>query len=352
VALDLFGGKEARTDFLVDYASLRALRDGHDPYGISADLIHAVGGPDWTVETADPHPPTLLALMLPFALLPYGHSLAAWSMAMVFAYVLTLYFVGVRSSLAIPFGIAVALTFPGTSGLANPVPLIALGIAVAYRYRNNSIVAGIGLALATAPKLSGCVLLIPFLLTQRWRAVGWAAIFVAAFACLPILLYSKSWSRYFDAGVGAIRFNLHRADNASLLNLADKIGVTSNAALLILALVAILLGIVLRDLFWPTAWFMVAALPIAWMYSLLTLMPIAAVSLRRRSTIATGALVLAVGLSVGSPQLGMWPVWLVPIILALSVLVMTGIVETEFWPARSRLGRLLEELRALPARAL
>src|SRR6266480_1642457 len=79
VALDEFGGKRVTTDYLVDYASVRALRDGRDPYGISAQEIDSIGGPPWPIEIADPHPPTLFALMLPLTLLPYGHSLAAWS---------------------------------------------------------------------------------------------------------------------------------------------------------------------------------------------------------------------------------------------------------------------------------
>jgi uncharacterized membrane protein len=193
--------------------------------------------------------------MLPFTLLPYGHSLAAWSIAMVFAYVLTLHLVGLRLGLAVPFGIGVALTFPGAYGIGNPVPVVALGIALAYRYRDSPIAAGAGIALATAPKASGLVLLIPFLLTRRLRAAGWAVFFTATLACVPLLLYSEAWSRYFGAGVRAIRTTTHRPDNASILNLADKTGISSTAALAILTLAAIVLAIALRDLFWPTAWF-------------------------------------------------------------------------------------------------
>jgi len=137
VALDELGGKEVPTDYLVDYASARALRDRRDPYAISAGLIEVVGGPPWPIEIANPHPPTLLAIALPFSLLPYRTSLAAWSMAMVFAYVFTLYFAGLRFNLAVPFGIGVALTFPGAYGIGNPVPIIGLGIALAYRFRNT-----------------------------------------------------------------------------------------------------------------------------------------------------------------------------------------------------------------------
>jgi hypothetical protein len=94
---------------------------------------------------------------------------------------------------------------------------------------------------------------------------------------------------------------------------------------------------------------MVAALPVAWMYSLLSLMPIAVVSLRRRSTIATGAVIVSIALCVGSPPLDMWPV---PVVVALSAVALTGIVETEFWPDGSRLVRYLETARAWPANTL
>jgi Glycosyltransferase family 87 len=236
-------------EYLVDYPSARALRNGRDPYATSADLIDAVDGPAWPIEIANPHPPTLLPIVLPFSLLPYRASLAAWSMAMVFAYVLTLHLVGLRLSLAVPFGIAVALTFPGAYGIGNPVPLIGLGIACAYRFRDTPALAGAGLALATAPKSSTLVLLLPFVLTRRWRAALWGIVVTAVLAYIPLLFYASTWSRYRDAGWHAINVSVERADNASILNLADRIGILRGSAVVMLGLLALVVAIAIRDLY-------------------------------------------------------------------------------------------------------
>ena len=196
------------------------------------------------------------------------------------------------------------------------------------------------------------MLVLPFLLSRRWRAAILAILLTAVLACIPFLLYRRTWSSYLDSGVHAIRVSVARADNASILNLADRLGVSRTYALAILTLLAMVLAIVIRDLFWPAAWLMVAALPVAWMYSLLGLMPIAVVSLRRRSAIATGALVMSIALCVGSPPLGLWPGRLLPIIVALSAVAMTGIVEADFWPDRSKLAQVLETARAWPVNAM
>ena len=86
---------------------------------------------------------------------------------MIFALIWTVHLVGVRLAIAAPIGLAIAATFPGAeAGIGNAVPLIGLGIAIAYRYRDSPIVAAIGLTLAAAPKYSGLLLVIPFVLTK------------------------------------------------------------------------------------------------------------------------------------------------------------------------------------------
>ena len=101
-------GRREPTDFLIDYASARALRARTDPYATSAVLIDRFGGPSWPVSTANPHPPTLLPIVLPFSLLNYHRALAAWVVAMIFAMILTIRFVGIRWAYAIEVGTRLA----------------------------------------------------------------------------------------------------------------------------------------------------------------------------------------------------------------------------------------------------
>jgi hypothetical protein len=88
-------GRPNRYDYLLDYASAHALTHGADAYASPVLLIHGIG-PSWPAVTgANPHPPTVLTLVLPFTVVSYGTSLAAWALAMVGAFLATLRLVGV-----------------------------------------------------------------------------------------------------------------------------------------------------------------------------------------------------------------------------------------------------------------
>ena len=345
-------GKEVTSDFLVDYASALALWHGNDPYQVSAVIFDNEGLLAWPVGTANPHPPTMVVLAMPFALLSYQNALAAWAVLMIFALIWTVHLVGVRLVIAAPLGLAIAVTFPGAAGIGNAVPLIGLGIAIAYRYRDSPIVAAIGLTLAAAPKYSGLLLVIPFVLTRRWGATAWTAGFMTLLALLPLAFFRSTWSNYFDAGVYAITLNAARGDNASLLNLADKFGLPTSLAVGMLVIVALLIALWIKDTFWPIVWLAVAALPIAWMYSILTLLPLFVVSVRRRNPWALGSTALATALAVGSSPYGLWPVRVVPLVMVLAAIALLQIDESDFWPFHDlppALNWLLRQDRSSPA---
>lgn len=311
-------GLPDRRDFFVDYASAHALTHGRDAYANSADLFRGIG-PVWNVAGANPHPPTLLVLVLPFTLLHYGPALAAWALAMVACFAATMRLLGVPLRWALGIAVALAITFPGAYGIGNPVPIIGLGIAVAYRYRDEPVVAGLGVALAAMPKSSGLLLAIPFLLAGRLRTVGYVVLFSAAAAVVPVALQPNIWSRYLTAGIKSVDANAYqRGDNASLLHLARSLwGLPYAVTVLLLAAVAIGMAIRQQDLFWPTAWACVAMLPISWMYSLLSLLPLIVFAVRQtpRRTVAPAA--LAIGVASGSPPLGEWPTKTYPIVIIL-----------------------------------
>src|SRR5664279_877258 len=262
----------------------------------------------------------------------YQNALTAWSILMTFAIIWTIRLMGPRLAYAIPVGLGIAATFPGAYGIGNVVPLIGLGIALAHRYRDNPLLAAAGIVLASAPKTSGLLLVIPFLLTQRWKSVGWSVGFLAVLGALPLAFFPGTWGRYLDAGIESISLISGREDNASVLNLAVKMGMVSVVAASALVVVATLVAWTIKDTFWPVVWLLVAILPIAWMYSLLTLIPLFCMSLRRWNPWSTGAVVLAATLMVGSPPLGMWPTGVLPIVLLLAAVALLQIEEHDFWP--------------------
>lgn len=346
-------GRPDPTDFLVDYASAHALTHGLDAYAVARTLIKKVA-PDWPVNDANSHPPTLLPLILPFTLVTYHRALEFWSTAMIIAIGITLLLIGVRWPIAAAGGIALGLTMPGAYAIGNPVPLIGLGVAMAYRFRDRPWLAGLGIALATAPKLSGVILLIPFVLSQRFRAVAWAVGFLAILATIPVILQPTIWARYLKAGLQAIAMNEARYDNASLLKSLAHLGVPTLMGLTILGAGAVLAVLISRDVFWPAAWLMVASLPLAWLYSLITLVPVgASILIRRRSPLSASLLILAAGLTLASSPSGEWPVVVFPavtVIVYLALIVAPPDPEPEF-PLQLLPAQWLARLRLLDASA-
>jgi Glycosyltransferase family 87 len=337
-------GKAPPTDFLIDYASVAALWRGDDAYAISQGLVEAVGFP-WEVLSANPHPPTILTLQLPFIALGYPEALAAWALLMVVLMVATLRLVGVPMHLAVAGGIALSFTFPGAYGLVNPVPVIGFGAAVAWRWRDSPLIAGAGLVLAAAPKLLGVALVLPFLLAGRWRAVAWAVGGLVLVAAVPLVFDRGVWSGWYDLGLEGGRANAARADNASLLYLARDWGISLRHAAVMIAVVAAGLAMHRRDLYWPALWAGVAVMPLLWMYSMLTFVPIFARAALRGGRQGQVVAILGAGVLLGSAPYGNWPVWTVPAVTGLAAVALTvppRAADDAIW-FHPRLVRLLPE---------
>ena len=330
-AMHLLLGRGGGTDFLCDYSSAYALVHHQDAYDITATLSERVGT-GWSVSTANTHPPTLLPFVLPFLVTDYGGALRAWSLAMVFVLILTVRLLDVKWVIAIGVGVALATTFPGAYAIGNPVPLIGLGIAIAYRWRNNPLAAALGLALAAGPKIS-LLMALPFLGARRFKTLAIAAGVYATLICLPMLWQPDIWRRYLDAGVSALLGNAGRDDNASLLRLAQTYGVSPWVVVMALGILALTAAIRTRDTFWPTVWLSVAALPITWMSSLITFVPLAVWIVRRGPASSVGLILVGAGLMIGSVPAGPLPVAIVPVIIGLvytALLLTPPLAHNEF----------------------
>ena len=260
--------------------------------------------------------------MLPLTLLHYGGALTAWALAMVFSLVATLRLVGLRLTYAIGIGVGLAITFPGAYGIANPVPLIGLGVALAYRYRDRPAIAALGLVLAAAPKGSGLILALPFVAAGKIKTVVYAAGYYCVLAVVPMLFQHNVWKRYVKSAPDTISFNANRPDSGSLLRLGHTwFGWSDVGTLFAIVVITAALMVLSRDLFWPIVWAMVATLPISWMYSLLTLVPLVAravlVSPRRVGLMVA----LAGGVMIASPPVGLWTPVSSPVVVGLAALV-------------------------------
>jgi hypothetical protein len=349
-ARELLGRAAVPTDFYADYASAHALTHGRDAYAPMRTLFTGLG-PAWDVPGVNPHPPTTFALVLPFTLLHYGGALTAWALAMILALIATLRLVGVRLSLAVGIGIGLAITFPGAYGIANPVAIIGLGVALAYRYRDRPAIAGLGIALAAAPKGSGLILAVPFLAAGRIKTVVYAAVYYCLFAAVPVLFQSNIWQRYLKEAPASVRYNENRPDSGSLLRLAHNwFGWPAIVSIVVIGIITVAMIFVARDLFWPPVWAMVAALPIAWMYSLLTLVPLVAWAVTKSPRRVGLLAAVAAGITIASPPVGLWtPMsYALVVVLTAAILVSLRATESTLWFASWMTDR---SYRARPPRA-
>jgi hypothetical protein len=174
-------------------------------------------------------------------------------------------------------------------------PIWLLGLALAWRLRNRPAPAGAAIALASLTKLLPALCLLPFLLMRRWSVVrGFALVWAVALAAL-LVFEPHVINRYLTILRTASREQAGRGENSAMLWAAahnyGAAGVVVGAVLVAAVLVQTLRRVQRYDklerLSWDgVGWAAVALLPIAWIYSLLPLLPTITRLVRRGGLIA------------------------------------------------------------------
>jgi alpha-1,2-mannosyltransferase len=231
-------------------------------------------------------PPLLAFLFSPLAFLPFAPAVVLFGVACTAALVLALWIVGVRDWRV--YGLALtSFPFVASLGMGQPDGLLALGVALAWRYR-SSWRGAVALGVVIALKLLAWPLLLWLVLTRRFRE----ALVAAAVAAGGIL---GSWSligfaglaqygRLLDADATAFAVRSHSVAAAAL-----RLGSGQNAARLIAVLVAAAVAVVVvrlgadRDLalFAAAIAFGLLASPIMWTHYVVALYVPLAIAHRR-----------------------------------------------------------------------
>src|SRR5919204_50074 len=148
-------------------------------------------------------PPPLLAFLCgPLALLPFMPAVVVFGVACAAALVLALRIVGVRDWRV--YGLALtSFPFVASLGMGQPDGLLALGIALAWRYRSSWRGAA-ALGIVIALKLLAWPLLLWLVLTRRFRQAGVAAAVAAggglgSWALIGLLASPIMWTHYIVA---------------------------------------------------------------------------------------------------------------------------------------------------------
>ncbi len=297
-----------RADFITDLIGARALLKGSDPYPVFGPAMEELGI-SWPLQHRSTHPPTAFLFALPLANVPWPSATVMWILAMLGLVVATAWAVGlhrVAMTVLLPFCL---LWPPLPWSLLQLTPIWLLGGALAWRWRRAPYAAGAALGIASLTKILPAVTLLPFLWRREWRAlVAFTTVWAAALGLL-LFFNPHALSAYYAANRAGSIEQIARIDNGALLIVAWRTG-----GLLALALAGALVGVVvamgLRAGVTTTPawavwiWLGIALLPIAWVYSLLPLLPWLLRVLCQRRSAAQLAASLSIATALLSPAPG------------------------------------------------
>jgi len=170
-------GWEHAIDFHMFWLSARAVAHGHSPYPPPHHFV--LSGPDQSFF----YPPSTAAMLTPFAALNYAAASALFVALLAAAVVVSLWLLDVRDWRC--YGAAFASPAVWTAvSIGTLTPLLLLGAAATWRWRNRVVLVGLIAGLAVVAKLILWPLVIWLWFTRRRRsavlavatgAVAWSA---------------------------------------------------------------------------------------------------------------------------------------------------------------------------------
>jgi hypothetical protein len=226
-------------DFHVFWTAGRDVLHGRSPYPSPGSI--AADKRDYYV-----YPPLLALLMTPLAVLPFPLAGAIFSAGLLAAMFFTLWILGVRDRSCYVVCLVWAVTLQAIA-LGTVGPLLALLLAVAWRYRDRVLVCALAVAAAICLKVFLWPLLVWLVATRRFRTglyaasagvvamlAGWAVIGFAGFTTYPHLLAkltSVEVSRAFSLSALDRSLGLPGLADRTVLVLAGVASLTAVVAL-------------------------------------------------------------------------------------------------------------------------
>ncbi len=159
------------------------LLNGNSPYRperIDAIAAHvAAGGPAPRIVELPVYPPVVMLLLTPFGLLPAAVANALFVALLVPLPAFALWLVGVRDVRCYAVTYACAPVLLGIE-IGTLSPLLMLGLAAAWRWRERAAVVAVIVCALICAKLFLWPMVIWLAATRRWRAAGLSLAFTAA----------------------------------------------------------------------------------------------------------------------------------------------------------------------------
>ncbi len=219
------------TDFETFWQSGRALLHGRSPYPSLGSL------PSQPYQTFAPfvYPPVAAVSMIPFSGLPYGAAVVLFLAVDLTAIALSLSLLGVRDWRCYSVAFMSAPVFAG-SAMGTISPLLLLGVAAAWRYRDKAVRLGLLVAYVVTAKVFLWPVVLWLIGTRRYRAAATAA----AASAVALL---AAWGSIGFAGLGTYPRLLSRLTGLegpksySLYSLGRAFGLGSTLAQIVVYLV-------------------------------------------------------------------------------------------------------------------
>lgn len=289
-------GYVTASDINQDLIGAQGLILHRDPYPTYSPANPVLGYEEFAVGHASTHPPTAFLFVLPIALLPQNWALAMWAWFMLVLLVLSFRCYGVSWKAALGLTPVALLWTPMQISLGQVTIIWLFGVAAAYRFQQErQFLSGASVGLAALTKYLPGLMIIAFLVKKQWRALAgfvglWLVILVVFIGLFPGTI-----DRYFEVNQTTSMETIHRADNSALLVSGFRIGGWLGAGLISVFLLAILVANrdCILDLqpesvarFWRILVYLsVVLLPIAWIYSIVPLLPIVIYQVRQRKVL-------------------------------------------------------------------
>ena len=267
-------GSGAFTDVGWEVASSQGLVDSTRSMYDTIDVLAPLIGMSAYDVGAHTHPPTSVVMWLPLGYLPYGWWLAFFVCASAVMLALTLRVMAVPAWLAYPLVALMSITPVGMFVLTTTYPLMALVLALAWRFRDVPWVAGPAYGVLAAARGVAGVLLVYPLVRRQWRTVVVALGLLVVLAGIATILEPTAISEFLREGRAAIEYLSSQGYLFSPFALLARWGVPTWLGYLG-ALLVLVLGVFLkRNLFWLLVWFSLAISPLGWVHSIAGALPL------------------------------------------------------------------------------
>jgi hypothetical protein len=205
----------------------RALLDGGSIYPEPTRAAVVIGNPSV-------YPPVFILVSVPLALLPVTVAAWIWFWLLALAVLGALRLVGVRDWRCLVLAVTSPVVVHGLT-YGNLTLLLLVPLAVAWRYREREVVAGIAIGAAIAAKIFVWPLVVWLVLTRRFAAAAWA---VASSAVLVL----GAWALVGFDGLAdyphllRVVQDVYAIRSISIATVAGGLGASVSAAVVVAAL--------------------------------------------------------------------------------------------------------------------